>query len=195
MIYIYVYHIVFFETLSPFVVYRLCSQARDHFEFLRKSSRWCGAQGCGILLQEYLLGTEYIIDHVSCDGVHKTTMLWMYDSQVVNGSRVCVAQQPISSDTFIGKELIEYTRNCLDALCVCNGASHTEVMWTSSGPCLVEVRRELRSKVGEDKIGRSTTFSKGSPSRTGELSLPRWHWLLGAVVPKDDRLQPNGCMH
>ena len=48
---------------------------------------------------------------------------------------------------------------------------------------------------GEDKIGRSTTFSKGSPSRTGELSLPRWHWLLGAVVPKDDRLQPNGCMH
>ena len=121
---------------------------------MRKSSRRYGAEGCGILLQEHLLGTEYIIDHVSCDGVHKTTMLWMYDFQIVNGSRVCVAQQPISSDTFIGKALIEYTRNCLDALRVCNGASHTEVMWTSSGPCLVEVRRELRSKVGEDKIGR-----------------------------------------
>lgn len=150
-------------------------------------------------MQEYLLGTEYIIDHVSCDGVHKTTMLWMYDFQIVNESRVCVAQQPISSDTFIGKALIEYTRNCLDALRVCNGASHTEVMWTSSGPCLVEVRRvPCVRKLGKIKLVVNHNLEhQGFAVRrcTGELSLSRWHRLLGAVVPKDDRLQPNGCMH
>ena len=33
-------------------------------------------QGAAVLLQEYLQGKEYIVDHVSRDGVHKTTMVW-----------------------------------------------------------------------------------------------------------------------
>jgi biotin carboxylase len=122
--------------------FKLChstEEAREHFEFLNQSSRWCGAQGSDVLLQEFLQGTEYVVDHVSCDGLHKTTMLWMYDFQTVNGSRVCTAQQPISCDTPMARELTAYTRRCLDALSVRNGASHTEVMWTSTGPCLVEV--------------------------------------------------------
>ena len=76
----------------------LCAEAREHFDFLNSSDRWCGAQGRGVLLQEFLEGTEYIVDHVSCDGVHKTTMLWMYDFQEVNGHRVCIAQRPVPCD-------------------------------------------------------------------------------------------------
>ena len=117
----------------------LCAEAREHFDFLNSSDRWCGAQGRGVLLQEFLEGTEYIVDHVSCDGVHKTTMLWMYDFQEVNGHRVCIAQRPVPCDSSAMAELVAYTRQCLNALGVRNGATHTEVMWTSGGPCLVEV--------------------------------------------------------
>ena len=117
----------------------LCAEAREHFDSLNRSERWCGAQGRGVLLQEFLEGTEYIVDHVSCDGVHKTTMLWMYDFQEVNGHRVCIAQRPVPYDSSAMAELVAYTRQCLNALGVRNGAAHTEVMWTSGGPCLVEV--------------------------------------------------------
>ena len=117
----------------------LCAEAREHFDSLNRSERWCGAQGRGVLLQEFLEGTEYIVDHVSCDGVHKTTMLWMYDFQEVNGHRVCIAQRPVPYDSSAMAELVAYTRQCLNALGVRNGATHTEVMWTSGGPCLVEV--------------------------------------------------------
>jgi biotin carboxylase len=117
----------------------LCAEAREHFDFLSSSNRCRGAQGRGVQLQEFLEGTEYIVDHVSCDGVHKTTMLWMHDFQEVNGHRVCIAQRPVPFDSSAMAELVAYTRQCLNALGVRNGATHTEVMWTSGGPCLVEV--------------------------------------------------------
>ena len=55
---------------------KLChstEEARSHFELLMHSQRKCGAQGAAVLLQEYLKGSEYVIDHVSRDGEHKTT--------------------------------------------------------------------------------------------------------------------------
>lgn len=131
--------------------FKLChsmDEAREYFDFLNSSDRWCGAQGRGVLLQEFLEGTEYIVDHVSCDAEHKTTMLWMYDFQEVNGNRVCVAQRPVPSDSMMAKELVAYTRQCLNALGVRNGATHTEVMWTSAGPCLVEVNCRCQGGTG-----------------------------------------------
>ena len=43
--------------------------------------------GCvneGVLVQEYLQGTEYVVDSVSRDGVHKVTAIWEYDKRSVN---------------------------------------------------------------------------------------------------------------
>lgn len=51
-------------------------QAEAHFRLLMTSQRKCGSQQAAVLLQEYLKGKEYIVDHVSRDGVHKTTLVW-----------------------------------------------------------------------------------------------------------------------
>ncbi|CAE7846851.1 ddaF [Symbiodinium necroappetens] len=131
--------------------FKLChslEEARAHFEFLNTSQRWCGGQGGGVVLQEFLQGPEYVVDQVSCDAVHKTTMVWMYDFQEVNGSRVCVAQRPVSSETMVARELIAYACSCLDALSIRNGASHTELIWTSLGPRLVEVNCRCQGGTG-----------------------------------------------
>lgn len=104
-------------------------------------------------MQEFLQGPEYVVDQVSCDAVHKTTMVWMYDFQEVNGSRVCVAQRPVSSETMVARELIAYACSCLDALSIRNGASHTELIWTSLGPHLVEVNPGVGKSVGKSVGG------------------------------------------
>ena len=99
--------------------------------------------GCFVfLLAERMshLSEEFVVDQVSRDGVHKTTMIWMYDVQEVNGSYVCTGQRPVASNTPTAESLVTYTRNCLDALGIRNGASHSEVILTADGPCLVEVR-------------------------------------------------------
>lgn len=122
---------------------KLCHTLEDvkaHFELLMRSQRKVGASGAAVLLQEFLKGKEYVVDHVTCDGVHKTTMVWVYDKRAANGSAfVYFNMVPVPSDSDLARSLIEYTRGCLDAIKVTNGATHSEIMMTADGPCLVEV--------------------------------------------------------
>lgn len=131
---------------------KLChskSEAETHFQLLMTSHRKCGSQQAAVLLQEYLKGKEYILDHVSRDGVHKTTLVWVYDRRPANGAGfVCFGQQCVASDSEVARELIQYTRGCLDALKITDGATHTEVMMTETGPCLVEVNSRCHGAAG-----------------------------------------------
>lgn len=53
---------------------KLCyniEEASEHFEHLMKSQMVNGGDCPAVLCQEFLKGTEYVIDHVSLNGVHK----------------------------------------------------------------------------------------------------------------------------
>jgi len=89
------------------------------------------------------------VDHVSRDGVHKTTLVWVYDRRLANGSDfVCFGQQCVPADEPVAQQLIAYTRGVLDALDISTGATHTEVMMTPTGPCLVEVNSRCHGAAG-----------------------------------------------
>lgn len=122
---------------------KLCSdfqEAKEHFHVLMKSQMVNGGSCPAVLCQEFLKGKEYVIDHVSRDGVHKTVMVWVYDKREANGnSFVYFGMLPVDSNSEEAKVLIPYTRGVLDALGVKHGPSHAEVMMTAEGPCLVEM--------------------------------------------------------
>ena len=124
---------------------KLChsyEEAREHFITLTTThQRVNGGGACEeVLCQEFLKGTEYVVDHVSRDGIHKTVMMWVYDKRAVNGaSFVYFGDVPLDSESEEAKQLIPYTRKVLDALGVKNGPSHGEVIMTEDGPCLVEM--------------------------------------------------------
>merc|ERR1712232_1002867 len=122
---------------------KLCSskdEAKAHFAHLMTAQQKVGSQGAAVLCQEFLKGKEYVIDHVSVDGVHKTVMIWVYDKRAVNGAAfVYHGMLPVPSDSAEAKVLIPYVRGVLDALQIRNGPTHGEVMMTADGPCLVEM--------------------------------------------------------
>jgi len=122
---------------------KLChskEETKEHFETLMQAQRKVGSQGASVLVQEFLKGKEYVIDHVSRDGVHKTVAIWVYDKRPCNGADfVYFGTLPVPSDSDLARTLIEYTRSVLDALCIRNGPTHGEVMMTENGPCLVEM--------------------------------------------------------
>ena len=122
---------------------KLCNsfdEAKDHFNLLMSSQMQVGAASPSVLCQEFLRGKEFVVDHVSRDGVHKTTMMWVYDKRPVNGSAfVYFGTIPVDSASSEAKILIPYVRGVLDAMEISNGASHAEVMMTPDGPCLVEM--------------------------------------------------------
>lgn len=122
---------------------KLChnfNEAKEHFDLLMKSQLVNGGDCPSVLAQEFLRGKEYVVDHVSRDGVHKTVMVWVYDKRPVNGSAfVYFGCVPVPSDSPEAKILIPYVRRVLDAMGIENGPSHGEVMMTPDGPCLVEM--------------------------------------------------------
>ena len=98
---------------------------------------------------EFLKGKEYVIDHVSRDGVHKTAMVWVYDKRPVNGAAfVYFGCIPVPIDSPEAQVLIPYVRQVLDALGLQNGPSHGEVIMTNDGPCLVEMNCRARGGDG-----------------------------------------------
>lgn len=122
---------------------KLChsfEEATEHFHLLMRSQMVNGGECPAVLCQEFLRGKEYVVDHVSRDGVHKTTMAWVYDKRAVNGSAfVYFGCVPIESDSEEANLVIPYIRTVLDSLGFKNGPSHGEVMMTPDGPCLVEM--------------------------------------------------------
>merc|ERR1712050_104169 len=64
---------------------RSIEEAEAHFELLMRSQKKAGAQDCAVICQEFVAGQEYVVDHVSRDGKHKTVMVWVYDKLPANG--------------------------------------------------------------------------------------------------------------
>eukprot|EP00435_Cladocopium_sp_Y103_P000954 s5089_g1.t1 len=120
----------------------------EHFSHLQATKRQFASSDHAILLQAFLVGQEYVVDHVSRDGVHKTAMIWVYEKQPTNGSDfVYLATRPVETKE-CPSDLIPYTRSVLDALDIQNGATHAEVMMTADGPCLIEVNVRIMGANG-----------------------------------------------
>ena len=117
---------------------KLChsfEEAKEHFENLTGDYVLVNGGSCDeVLCQEFLKGKEYVVDHVSRDGVHKTVMIWAYDKHAVNGAAfVYFGAVPIDSDSPEAKVLIPYARGVLDALGMKHGPSHGEIILTPDG--------------------------------------------------------------
>ncbi|WP_335972423.1 ATP-grasp domain-containing protein [Streptomyces sp. CA2R106] len=119
-----------------------------------------------VLVQERLVGTEYVVDTFSHDGVHTVVNLCAY------GKRGVVYESlewlPYDLDRY--GELIRYTRDALDALGVRFGAAHSEVMMTAAGPRLIETGVRLhgggqprfcRVATGDSQVDRTVRYCAG----------------------------------
>lgn len=56
-------------------------EALDAFQCIDSETNGLGHVNEGALCQEYLEGTEYVVDGVSRDGVYKVTAIWEYDKR------------------------------------------------------------------------------------------------------------------
>ncbi|MEU1214157.1 ATP-grasp domain-containing protein [Streptomyces sp. NPDC005791] len=114
-------------------------EVRKAFGSLIGTTSALGQDNHAVLAQEYLVGSEYIVNSVSLDGKHRVTDIWKMHHLSANG----VHDLPAGAElmTSRGPEqdlLIEHTVQVLDALGVRNGPSHSELKLTPDGPRLVE---------------------------------------------------------
>ncbi|MFZ3560662.1 ATP-grasp domain-containing protein [Streptomyces sp. BH055] len=94
----------------------------------------------GAVAQEYLPGTEYMVNTVSRDGRHHLCDIWRTARISANGIvDLCDALTLIDSASREADPLREYAFSVLDALGIRHGPAHVEIRLTPEGPSLVEV--------------------------------------------------------
>ncbi|MEU6880322.1 ATP-grasp domain-containing protein [Streptomyces sp. NPDC046712] len=119
----------------------------------------------GVVVQEHLDGTEFVVNTVSCEGRHRATDMWRYMKISANGvtDRISAAVS-VHPGTAERNRLVEYAFEVLDALEVGYGPAHLEIMLTPDGPRLVEAGIRLcgadaayfaRLAAGESQIERT----------------------------------------
>ncbi|CAD7925593.1 unnamed protein product [Amoebophrya sp. A120] len=114
-----------------------------------------------LLAQEFLDGTEYIVDCVSHDSKHVLCGIWQY-KKVHDTKTKSISYhhgRMIASTGEVQDQLVEYMFQCLDALDIKYGASHGEVIMTVDGPCLVEVGARMQGLKGPMLTGMATGVS------------------------------------
>ncbi|MEL7485596.1 MAG: ATP-grasp domain-containing protein [Pseudomonadota bacterium] len=95
------------------------------------------------LVQEFLHGPEYVVDAISAEGRCKATNICRYGKTQLNNSAFVYLEAEFFPPSREFSELLDYNEQVLAALGVEYGASHSEIIMTADGPCLVEMGARL----------------------------------------------------
>jgi len=137
-----------------------------HKELLGLTQESTGIKVEQLALQEFLHGTEYIIDTCTLNGQHLCCAVWRYSKRkgVPWNPKAIVTQyqEILASDAEEYEALVSYVFQVLDAVGLCHGPCHTEVMMTQRGPILVEVNARMHGVQGPLLIEKATGTGKAS---------------------------------
>lgn len=105
------------------------------------------------VVQQFLRGTEYIVDTVSRDGEHKVVALYRYEKGAANGAPfVYMGIEACGVATSDEEALASYATRALDALSWRWGPCHVELMLTVNGPRLVEMNMGRWNGIGFKRL-------------------------------------------
>ncbi len=122
---------------------RICED-RDEFieafNLLTEKTNQFGDENEEFLIQERINGEEYIVNTVSCDGMHRVTMIWKYNKVKTSDGAILYDSTNSVNELNIGEaKMVEYAYKVADALGIRYGPVHGEYMIDEKGPVLIEV--------------------------------------------------------
>merc|ERR1719461_1019472 len=116
----------------------------------------------GALIQEFLAGTEHIVNTVTVDGKHKVVGVFQYDKRHAYGSDfVYFGARALGDDHPHFVSMIDYALNVLKAMEFDNGAAHLEIMLTNRGPVLVENNCRIAGFSGDMDKCEELVYGRG----------------------------------
>ncbi|MCY0917378.1 MULTISPECIES: ATP-grasp domain-containing protein [unclassified Streptomyces] len=177
-------------------------EVRAAFDALLGSTSALDQDNHAVLAQEYLVGSEYIVNTVSLDGRHYVSDIWKMHHLSANGVRDLPAGAELMTRHGVEQEqLVEHTLLVLDALGIRNGPAHTELKLTPRGPRLVEtgtrvcgadVHVPVEAAIGESQLDW-TVDACVDPERFAQrwesgYELNRHARVVNMVSPAEGRL-------
>lgn len=108
-----------------------------------------GKMNSSLIIQEYIEGEQFIVNSVSLNGQHLISEIYRVRIDQYNGVPIyrSIVTLDISTEGEIYKLITDYIKKCLTSLGVSEGAAHSELRLTNTGPCLIEVNSRIMGPV------------------------------------------------
>jgi len=110
-------------------------------QVLSEPSKITGKSNETVVVQEQAIGTEFAVGTVSANGKHYLAHLIKYNKTSSHDRKTQTVYDYVEFVPYSAEshgELFAYTQKALDALGICWGAAHNEIMLTKDGPRLIE---------------------------------------------------------
>ena len=189
----------------PIVLKPILSSGSDGLHFCRDKSElekwtssmigqknWSGSTNQELLVQEYISGTEYIINCVSRNGTHVMTDMWVYNKVPVGDSGICYDSiRLIRKLDERCRTMVEYIYQALTALGFEYGPSHSELFWDENGPVLVETgARPMGGYMNENLLIEAVGHYLADTALISYIDEDNFKTLLGkAYTPPKDLME------
>jgi len=108
-----------------------------------------------ILLQQFLVGQEYIVNTVSYEGTHKVSDIWRKFKRITDGAPINDYAEIVSVKEPVYADLSAYVSTVLDALNIKFGAGHSELIMTVDGPILIETAARLAGSIDPSAVSEA----------------------------------------
>lgn len=153
-----------------------------------------------VLIQERIKGTEYFVNTVSNNGIHRVTAIWKYHKITTReGGHIYDTIATVNEIGLGVSEMVEYAYDVADAMGIKYGPVHGEYMIDEKGPVLIEVNcrpsgANMEAKYLDQIFGQHETDSSLdsylNPKKFHQERLKGYHpFGYGAlklfITPKD----------
>lgn len=136
-------------------------QAITAIDALLGATNALGKRNHHILLQEYIAGTEYIVNTVSLDGQHYFIDAWQSRKLERHGSRIYDRETLLApQDPVLCEQLLPYLRQALNALDVHYGPCHSELFIDAAGVVLIESGARLHGSIDPNAVRHAVGWNQ-----------------------------------
>jgi hypothetical protein len=146
-----------------------------------------------MVVQEYAVGDEYVVDTFSGGGIHSVANICRYQ-KMRSGTHVGIYQSMewIPHDAAVADTLCRYARCSLDAVGITTGASHTEIMVTTAGPRLIEINARphggghpiyCRAATGDSQVDRAVRYLTSADPLPADYRLRQQARVVFLISP------------
>ena len=121
----------------------LCDTREEFLAAVRKElaqESTMDGEPVALMVQERIMGEEYIVNTVSCQGEHFLAAIWKYEKILMpNGTNAYVSAENVTRMEIGYTEMVNYAFDVLNAIGIQWGPVHGEFMIDEKGPVLIEI--------------------------------------------------------
>ncbi|KAB8027716.1 ATP-grasp domain-containing protein [Fluviispira multicolorata] len=130
-----------------------------------------GIENNELLLQEFITGTEFVVDLTTYDDYTELVAMWKYEKKLtINGNFIYSSLKLVDSQNIYFDRLLNYSKQVVKALGTCIGPSHVEIMIDNvDEPVLIEVGS--RPHGGKSQVIMKECLGYNQITRTLELII------------------------